>query len=102
MKNNRDRFGYRWVPPPTTQRDLMNLSMERSMVVGEGVYRICTQLLGLSSANVVLQASNRCPKKADTNVNDGAATFFARHNWHRRPSREDIMGWNGSSATTKK
>lgn len=95
-RNRRDKYGHRSTTPPTKYATLQDLCLSRSMRVADGVFRVCTQILGLSNANVVLRASKRCPMSKENVAWKSAASFFGKFNWHRPPTYEDVMGWCGA------
>lgn len=47
IRYSRDEMAYRLTPATTNQKELLSLAFERSMLASEGVYRVCTQLLGV-------------------------------------------------------
>lgn len=96
LRHRREKFSHRWLDAPMTAKDLLKLTVERAAIVTEGIYLVCTQLFGLSCANVVLRPSAQCPEMSTSMDPKEAAKFFAVYNWHRRPDYDDFQLWSGS------
>lgn len=98
VRHSKDKFSHRVRPAPLWHKDLRNLSLQRSIIIAEGVYRVATQLLGLANAGVLLSSSSRCLEGKNLLAVSDAANVFAKYNWHRGLFKKDIVLWCGASA----